>query len=70
MEFVLVIVFDCGGFGDDAALVLGNDQRRRWSPDVASRSVKGLLEVGGSHRILVMGYVCVASASFVNSIEG
>lgn len=70
IEFDLVMVPDAGGLGDDAAFVFGNDQRRRWSPDVASKSVNGLLVVGGSHKILVIGYVCVASASFVNSIEG
>lgn len=45
----------------------GRDQRRRWSPEVASRSVVCLLEDGGSHKILVTGYECVASAVFVNS---
>lgn len=41
---------------------LGSDQRRRWSPDVASKSVDCFCEDGGSQRIRVTGYECVASA--------
>lgn len=41
---------------------LGSDHRRRWSPDVASRSVDCFCEDGGSQRIRVTGYECVASA--------
>jgi hypothetical protein len=50
-----------------AAASEGNDHRRRWSPDVASRSVDCFWDEGGSHRSLVTGYECVASAIFVNS---
>lgn len=53
-----------------AGAVLGNDHNRRWSPDVASRSVKGFVAVGGSHSTRVTGYVRVASANFENSIDG
>ncbi len=35
---------------------LGKDQSRRWSPEVARRSVVCLLDDGGSHNILVTGY--------------
>jgi hypothetical protein len=35
--------------------VVGNDHRRRWSPDVASRSVDCFWDDGGSQRILVTG---------------
>lgn len=34
---------------------LGIDQRRRWSPEVAIRSVRGLEVEAGSHRMRVMG---------------
>lgn len=34
---------------------LGMDQRRRWSPEVAMRSVSGLVAEAGSQRIRVMG---------------
>lgn len=47
----------------------GSDQSRRWSPDVASRSVDCFCGDGGSHSSRVTGYVCVASATFVNSME-
>jgi hypothetical protein len=40
----------------------GKDHKRRWSPDVASKSVDCFWEEGGSHNILVTGYECVASA--------
>lgn len=33
----------------------GNDQRRRWSPEVARRSVDCFWEDGGSHSIRVTG---------------
>ena len=45
----------------------GNDQRRRWSPEVAKRSVADLFDDGGSHSILVTGYEWVASAVLTNS---
>lgn len=44
--------------------VCGNDQRRRWSPDVASKSVDCFCDDGGSQSIRVTGYECVASAVF------
>lgn len=34
---------------------LGMDQRRRWSPEVAIRSVRGLEVEAGSQRMRVMG---------------
>jgi hypothetical protein len=40
----------------------GRDHRRRWSPDVASRSVDCFCEDGGSHRMRVTGKEQVASA--------
>ena len=46
---------------------LGNDHNRRWSPEVARRSVDCLEEEGGSHKILVTGYECVASAVLTKS---
>jgi hypothetical protein len=45
----------------------GSDQRRRWSPDVASRSVDCFCAIGGSHSIRVTGYAHVASATRVYS---
>lgn len=42
----------------------GSDHRRRWSPDVASKSVDCFCDDGGSHSIRVTGYECVASAVF------
>ncbi len=33
----------------------GNDHSRRWSPEVAKRSVVDLFDDGGSHNILVTG---------------
>jgi hypothetical protein len=33
----------------------GSDHNRRWSPDVASRSVVCLFEEGGSHKMRVTG---------------
>lgn len=45
----------------------GSDHRRRWSPDVASRSVDCFCEDGGSHNSRVTGYECVASATLLNS---
>lgn len=34
----------------------GRDHRRKWSPDVASKSVDCFWEDGGSHKSLVTGY--------------
>lgn len=48
----------------------GMDQRRRWSPEVAIKSVRGLVVLAGSQRIRVIGYVWDASASLENSREG
>lgn len=45
----------------------GNDQSRKWSPDVARRSVDCFWVDGGSHSILVTGYEQVASATRVYS---
>lgn len=46
-----VIVFElCNG------CELGSDHRRRWSPDVASKSVDCFCEEGGSQRMRVTGY--------------
>jgi len=45
----------------------GNDQSRRWSPDVARRSVACFWLDGGSHKSRVTGYEWVASAIFVKS---
>lgn len=45
----------------------GNDHNRRWSPDVARRSVICFCCDGGSHSIRVIGYEHVASAIRVNS---
>lgn len=64
------MVFDVGGMGDEAALVFGSDHKRKWSPDVAKRSVNGFEVVGGSQRTRVIGYVCEASATLVNSTAG
>lgn len=47
----LLIVFDwrdCASFG--------RDHNRRWSPEVASRSVLCLVDEGGSHNMRVTGY--------------
>jgi len=41
----------------------GRDQRRKWSPEVARRSVDCLEDEGGSHEIRVTGYAHVASAT-------
>ena len=48
----------------------GNDHRRRWSPEVASRSEPCFWDDGGSHRMRVTGYECVASAVLMNSKPG
>ena len=40
----------------------GSDHNRRWSPEVASRSVDCFCDDGGSQRIRVTGYEWVASA--------
>lgn len=45
----------------------GRDHSRRWSPEVANRSVVCLFDEGGSHNILVTGYAWVASAVLINS---
>jgi len=45
----------------------GRDHRRKWSPDVARRSVDCFCDDDGSHSILVTGYECVASAVLMNS---
>lgn len=42
----------------------GSDHKRRWSPDVARRSVDCFCDDGGSQSIRVTGYECVASADF------
>lgn len=55
---------------DDRVIVLlvvlaadwGSDHRRKWSPEVASRSVDCFWDDGGSHRIRVTGKEHVASA--------
>lgn len=57
----LMLLLICG------VLVAGSDHRRRWSPEVARRSVVCFDEDGGSQRILVTGYEHVASAIRVNS---
>lgn len=70
----------CGGGSrvftdDDLVIVLlmvepwdcGRDHSRRWSPDVARRSVLCFCDEGGSHNILVTGYEQVASATRVYS---
>jgi hypothetical protein len=61
---------------DDRVIVLltldvgveGRDHNRRWSPDVASRSVDCFCGIGGSQSIRVTGYEQVASAIRVYSI--
>lgn len=40
---------------DEPEGALGMDQRRRWSPEVAIRSVRDLEVEAGSHRMRVMG---------------
>ena len=45
----------------------GNDHSRKWSPEVARRSVDCFCVDGGSHNILVTGYEHVASATRVYS---
>jgi hypothetical protein len=62
---VIELLFGVGA----AELDEGRDHSLRWSPEVASRSVRDF-EDGGSHNTRVIGYVCVASASFVNSSVG
>lgn len=59
----LVIEFD----GFDMDMSVGRDHSRRWSPDVARRSVDCFWEEGGSHNRRVTGYEWVASAIFENS---
>ena len=56
-----VIELVCRGCG------AGSDHRRRWSPEVANKSVVCFWDDGGSQRIRVTGYECVASAVFVYS---
>jgi len=53
--------------GDGAGVSEGRLQRRRWSPDVARRSVDCFWDDGGSQSKRVTGYECVASAILVNS---
>jgi hypothetical protein len=57
-----VMVFETGGVDD-----CGRDQRRRWSPEVARRSVDCFWAMGGSQRMRVTGYAHVASATRVYS---
>ena len=45
----------------------GSDHRRKWSPEVARRSVDCLDEDGGSHEMRVTGYAQVASATLTKS---
>jgi hypothetical protein len=47
----------------------GRDHSRKWSPEVASRSVDCFWDEGGSHNRRVTGYECVASAVRVKSME-
>jgi hypothetical protein len=47
----------------------GSDHSRRWSPEVASRSVDCFCEEGGSQSKRVTGYECVASAILVKSMD-
>jgi hypothetical protein len=56
-----VIEFVCNDCGE------GSDHKRRWSPDVASKSVVCFCDEGGSQRIRVTGYECMASAVLVYS---
>lgn len=51
----------------DRADCAGRDQRRKWSPDVARRSVDAFWLDGGSHTIRVTGYEWLASAHFTKS---
>jgi hypothetical protein len=46
----------------------GSDHRRRWSPEVASKSVDCFCDDGGSQSKRVTGYEWVASATLVKSI--
>lgn len=52
------------------AVDCGRDHNRRWSPDVARRSVDCFWEDGGSQSIRVTGYEQVASAIRVYSRDG
>jgi len=45
----------------------GRDQSRKWSPDVARRSVDCFWDEGGSHSIRVTGNEHVASATALYS---
>lgn len=47
----------------------GSDQSRRWSPEVASKSVDCFCDEGGSQSNRVTGYECVASAILVKSMD-
>ena len=62
---LLVMVFEMAGVDD-----CGRDHNRRWSPEVARRSVDCFWEDGGSQRILVTGYEQVASAIRWYSSDG
>jgi hypothetical protein len=61
---VRVMVFDMFAFEG----LEGRDHSRRWSPDVARRSVDCFWEIGGSHNIRVTGYEQVASAIRIYSM--
>ena len=54
-----VLVIELPALNDDGE---GSDQRRKWSPEVARRSVDCFWEEAGSHSVLVTGKECVASA--------
>lgn len=47
----------------------GSDHSRRWSPEVASRSVDCFCDDGGSQSKRVTGYEWVASATLVKSMD-
>jgi hypothetical protein len=39
----------------EVCAVFGSDHRRKWSPEVANKSVDCFCDDGGSHKILVTG---------------
>jgi hypothetical protein len=55
---LFVMLFETAFAAEDC----GRDHKRKWSPDVARRSVDCFWEDGGSQSILVTGYEQVASA--------
>jgi hypothetical protein len=55
---------EAGGWISD-----GSDHSRRWSPEVASRSVDCFCDEGGSQSKRVTGYEWVASAILVKSMD-